>query len=224
MEVIPDMTPDEARKAVRLLRQAKGMTQYDLAEDARVNRSKLSLYERGSLDLSEAELRRVRRALRMKSDETLKPADLRGISEIQRRKLRRQHVGLTQHQLAKLTGISQTKLSDYENGKAELTPSEETLWVKATDEAAERMGSDVYFKLRLAEEHNEELYNERRALLSERRDLLSKLESSPSIGDPIVQEVIASFRREIADLERRTQQRTGTESDFGRVTTLASLR
>src|SRR5437667_2560429 len=46
------------RSEVRLLRQVKGMTQYDLAEEAKVNRSKLSLYESGTLDLTETELDR----------------------------------------------------------------------------------------------------------------------------------------------------------------------
>src|SRR6266852_3331113 len=51
------------RRTAKECREMFGATQSDIAEDARISQSKLSLYESGFVDLAEKELQRLRKAL-----------------------------------------------------------------------------------------------------------------------------------------------------------------
>jgi transcriptional regulator with XRE-family HTH domain len=192
------MTAIENGESFRRRRLSRGLSQGDAAQRAKINRSKLCLFERGSIELTEKELKRLDKAY---GDPQI--ASLRGLlgdpdkpsSEPQRRKLGRQFADVSQTQLAKMTGISQTRLSRWEIGRATLKPEEERAINKALDEAIERASkTDPYRQALMSEEIAEELYKDRQVL----KCALLRLEHSQSLDDPIVQEVIESLRRELA--------------------------
>jgi transcriptional regulator with XRE-family HTH domain len=102
---------------MRSARQALGWTQSELAKKAKVDRSKLSLYESGQVDLTAEELDRVEDAV------SHARIPRRFVQELQRR-VRRQQAGLSQQELANKAGISRPKLSRWESGQLELAPEE----------------------------------------------------------------------------------------------------
>jgi transcriptional regulator with XRE-family HTH domain len=116
----------------------------------------------------------------------------------------RKRLGLTQKNLGRLAGVSQNLISAIEDGRRSFVdPSRSRIWHALADvEIAQN-------KVKLAKEESNELREERRIALE-------KLEKSGSLGDPIVQEVIESLRREIATLEQRVE--------YSRMTSLTSLR
>jgi transcriptional regulator with XRE-family HTH domain len=188
------------------------LSQGDAAEKARINRSKLCLFERGSIDLSEKELKRLDKLygadkVPLRSLIGYGPDEPR--TESQRRKLRRQRADVSQSELAKLTGISQTRLSRWETERATLAPEEEALIEKTLDEVIERASHRDPYRVALASDEDAEyLFNQWKASRREAdrnffQTQVARLEHSSSLDDPIVQEVIASLRREIAKLEEQ---------------------
>src|SRR5579859_2388093 len=126
------------------------MTQVELARKAGVNRSKISLYEQGFVELQPKELSKIEKALTVTKDVagpfsyfTLMdfvalPEDKykKQIAEIcKERKRRRVRAGLSQHELARAMGIQQSKLSEWESGKVLLTDAELEAWAIALQKA-----------------------------------------------------------------------------------------
>jgi len=105
------------RRAIRAARQALGWTQAKLGKKASVSRPKLSLYERGQVELTPEELKRV--------EDAVQDAKIprRFAHELQR-KFRRQQAGLSQQELANAAGIDRSKLSRWESGLLELSGEE----------------------------------------------------------------------------------------------------
>jgi transcriptional regulator with XRE-family HTH domain len=203
----------EDRRAARKLRELYGLTQAEVAAKASViTQSELSLYEEGFVDLPEKKLQRLEKAL---NDLAEANQDKPGFKAMQdgtfaekyaswserrqkeaRRSLRRQ-AGLTQIRLARETGIPRKKLIYWEDGRAELSDAEFAKWQQALIHASvEKRRADPWSKLELRI----------RAMLKERRRWLPLLEKATSIDDPIIAEIIESFRREIAELEQQAKK------------------
>ena len=112
-----DETVDVTRRAIRSARQALGWTQVTLAQKAKMDQSKISLYERGQIELTPEELARVEDAV------SSAKIPRRFAHEFQR-KFRRQQAGMSQQELANKAQISRSKLSRWESGLLELTAVE----------------------------------------------------------------------------------------------------
>jgi transcriptional regulator with XRE-family HTH domain len=211
------MTTFEKGEEYRRRRLNQGLSQGDAAKKAKINRSKLCLFERGAIQLTEKELKRLENVYGDKKygrfygrlGQLLDPDKPR--SEPHRRKLRRQWADVSQTQLAKLTGISQTRISRWEAGSGSLTPQEEDLVRTTLDEAVERASINDPYRVALARDEDAEfLFNklkEAERILRFHQTQLARLEHSNSLDDPIVQEVIASLRREIVKLEEEKPAR-----------------
>jgi transcriptional regulator with XRE-family HTH domain len=105
------------RRAIRAARQSLGWTQSKLASKAKIDRSKLSLFEIGQVRLSAEERSRV--------DDALNDARVpRRFVQALQRTFRRQQAGMSQQELANRAQISRSKLSRWENGLLELTSEE----------------------------------------------------------------------------------------------------
>lgn len=63
----------EVGDRIRVLRQSRGMTQIDLAEDLGITQSNLSAIERGARGLTVHQAVKLARALRVTTDEILNP-------------------------------------------------------------------------------------------------------------------------------------------------------
>jgi len=224
-EEVPKMT--HLGESYRQKRIAHWLSQGDAAEKAKINRSKLCLFERGSIELSEKELKGLDRVYRDRKDKKVPLRALLGggaspdeaYSEPQQRKLRRQWADITQSQLAKLTGISRTRLSRWESGRDILTADEENLINKTLDGVIEELHSTKTDPWRIAlsrDQDAESLFNQLKAAYREQQRVFfetqaARLEHSSSLDDPIVCEVISSLRREIAKLqEQRAEQPQGS--------------
>src|SRR5262249_17387283 len=112
-----DLENDVTRRAIRAARQSLGWTQAKLASKAKIDRSKLSLFEIGQAHLSPEDLKRV--------EDAIEGARIprRFAHELQR-KFRRQQAGMSQRELANKTQVSQSKISRWESGVLELTAKE----------------------------------------------------------------------------------------------------
>jgi len=225
-----DYTPDEIRKGFRLARRAMGLTQGQVALRSGIADSKLSLWENGLIDLDPAELRRVEAILNKAGKKSAygKLSQLAGsesggsplfpqIDQLDSsavRKLRRQQVNLNQRELARRAKIPRNKLMQWEQGRIELSSDEIARWESALLEAARR---DPYLQLDVAREIGDDLWKSQKSLKQRVSDLeqqiqfhqtqVARLEHSNSLDDPIVQEVIASLRREIVKLEEEKPAR-----------------
>jgi transcriptional regulator with XRE-family HTH domain len=180
-----EMKIDEQRKALVLLRQSVGLTQEDLAVKSGIGRSKISLFESGVIDLSDLELARIEKILNKLASKSkglkFKLADLLGpfpipaqspladegeTEDISLRKLRRLQVGMSQHELAKKAGLSQTKISAWESGRRELSAAEQVQWERALFE------SDPHPKLEATHKFAVKLYAENENL--KKQDAISR--------------------------------------------------
>lgn len=200
--------PDEMPQQVRLARQTAGMTQSGLAKKIGISQAKLSLFELGQVALSEAELKRVWRTLEKKlqgkagllSDVSgrakLATPNQDSVDELPKRRLLRQQANLSQHEAAKKIGISQNRLSQWENGQLELSPDEQRRWRRelalADPKIAHQAGQELWkLNQKLQEENTRlraELFNaEEIAALryAQIQDLAERLErlQSPLVKD-----------------------------------------
>jgi transcriptional regulator with XRE-family HTH domain len=213
-----DYTPDEIRKGFRLARRVMGLTQSQVALRSGIADSKLSLWENGLIDLDPAELRRVEAIFNKAKSAYGKLSQLAlsesGLDSSAVRKLRRQQVNLNQRELARRAKIPRNKLMQWEQGRIELSSDEIARWESALLEAARR---DPYLQLDVAREIGDDLWKSQKSLKQRVSDLeqqiqfhqtqVARLEHSNSLDDPIVQEVIASLRREIVKLEEEKPAR-----------------
>jgi len=211
----------EDRRIVKKLREMYGARQSDVAGDAKISQSKLSLWENEFVDLADKELQRLAKVMNALSEKNYASPGKPGITAVMRgtfaeeyaswsetkrvkarRSLRRQ-AHLTVIALAEKIGIPEKKLREWENGKkrVELTDAEEKKWQQAiTAASVEKMKADPWTRTAFMADT---LLNERAELLAERKSFLSRLKSLSSIEDPVIAEIMESFRREISELEQQ---------------------
>jgi transcriptional regulator with XRE-family HTH domain len=223
---------------------AGGLSQVQLAQRAKVSDSKLSLFENGLVQLTPEESRRVKKVLNRKMLEVQKilknnphadphlgnlrqlagmeaptEAEARAYDEwyaahverpqrVQDRRFLRKHTGMSQRELARASRIPRNKIIEWEAGRVDLTAEEQSRWDEAIRTArVEKKRSDPWWKLTVAHYTIEDL-------LKERKRYLPRLENITSVDDPVIQEITASFRREIADLEAALRsQKVQTDAD-----------
>jgi transcriptional regulator with XRE-family HTH domain len=160
---------------------------------------------------------------------------------------RRKQLGLTQQRLAKKSSVDRAVIANIESGRRSLTGGVAELLWDALDRMsilrsrelltpAERASERA--KLKLSEQEYEsffqsfvedlkkrdaELEQKYQSLLAKRKGQLEALERATSLDDPIVKEVIETFRREIADLNKQLKKKEKT-GFFGGVGNLSNLR
>jgi transcriptional regulator with XRE-family HTH domain len=204
-------TADGQRHVVRRLRNGLNLTQAELAQKVQINDSKLSLFENGLIELSDDEWKRVSRFL-FSHKGPWKPGQLdmlAGTYEARQaqwqkhldsrkhtnRRFLRKQAGMSQRELALATGIPRNKIIEWEAGRLELTAKEQAKWQEVIQAAeSRRKHSDPWWKLKVAHYAIEDL-------LEDRKRWLPRLQNLTSVDDPVIAEIIASFRREISELE-----------------------
>jgi transcriptional regulator with XRE-family HTH domain len=177
------MDLNEKRNVIRIRRQAAELTQGELAKKAGINQSKLSLYENGLIDLTDAELQKVEKFLDAQPQKFSQLSDLakplslkrsafdeREMGEKYSPKLLRQRARLSQQELSRRTGIPRSRLSPWESGKGQLSESESH---KVMDVLMQIVRKDPYVELEITYEANRRLWKSRRELL-ERLQALEK--------------------------------------------------
>lgn len=134
----------EIRKAIRKARKVAGLTQVELAKQAKISSAaKFSSYEEGYGKLSEEELKRVIKAIDRAQARRIVPlASLANPTvPVVYRKLCRQRVGLSQAELALRAGVSQAWLSKFELGQITFSREDERRWWAAIEEARKALPS-----------------------------------------------------------------------------------
>lgn len=218
----------DRRRLVRTFRKQTGLTLVDLGKLAELSNPMLSQFENGKVNLSDESWKRLCDAMekflltanenykaeiakaketaaklspeaceriRQRANEILaRPSDASNDERITE-KVRgmffelRQRSGLTLAEAAQKSGIDDAKLALYENGRAELTEEEESRLRRALTEGVPRMSLSELLGAKPAE------------LIGQRKEFVARLENLHDIDDPVIAEIIASFRREIEDLE-----------------------
>jgi transcriptional regulator with XRE-family HTH domain len=183
---VNQMKPNLDVRLIRIARQMADLTQGELAKKAKINRSKISLFENGLMDLTEAELTRVNAVIEAASKRTpksgvsqlsslLNPISPTLVAEqferertlaqresVESRKSFRIRAGLSQQELSKLTGIPRSKLSPWESGKLDLTTAEfETVRQVCVDRVLRK---DPYFAAAAGRNWADELWKSNREL------------------------------------------------------------
>ena len=199
----------DKRRQIRETRQLLGLTQMEVAQKARISQHKLSLYENGLAELTPKEHARVAKILSMPQKHPRPAGNLdeqleawRDAKSVERRSVYRKQTGMSLRQFGLAAGIPRNKLGKWETGDGALTPEEYARWEKAVRDAeSERQKSDPWWQLENAQQAMSDL----KAELSSK---VSRLEAATNLDDPIVSEIIQSFRREIAQLEAQTAEPT----------------
>jgi transcriptional regulator with XRE-family HTH domain len=192
-----------------------GATQSDIAEDARISQSKLSLYESGFVDLAEKELQRLGKALNAlatDNDFGLRPSpgpaggllsEMFGFTalndgtfaekyaswskkkQIRARRSMRRQAKLTQIEVAREIGIPRKKLIYWESGRLELSEAETEKWQQVIVAAT--------VKQKQADPW---------ARLAVRIEDALRAHEGKILDHPLIVEIMESFRRENAELEQ----------------------
>lgn len=205
------------REVLLHLRQYSGLTQAEAAHKARLSDSKLSLYENGLVELTKVELNRLYRILSKDSPpinfreltsgdaakkDTIKKWEEwrtkgRARQDKESRRFARKQVGMTQNQLARETGIPANKIIQWELGRVELTSEEQDRWKQVLRNAEKKQKqADPWWKLQVAHYTIEDL-------IEEKKGVVARLENLQGINDPVIAEIIESYQREIAALEKQ---------------------
>ncbi len=204
-----------------------GATQSDIAEDARISQSKLSLYESGFVDLAEKELQRPRKALNAlatDSDFGLRPSPGKGLlsemfgftalndgtfaekyaswskkKQIKARRSMRRQAKLTQIEVARELGIPRKKLIYWESGRLELPDAEEAKWLQVIVAATvKQKQADPWARLAVRIEALEDAL---------------KAHEGKILDHPLIVEIMESFRRENAELGQSKLIASKSEAD-----------
>jgi transcriptional regulator with XRE-family HTH domain len=137
------MITSNLRGAVRTARKAAGLTQSELTKRARLSSvSRFNFFEAGYGKLTSEELDRVIKVLNRAEKKRMVPLSNLScaVPPPEARKAYRVSAGLSQQELGLRMGVPQSLISDFERGKANLTPEHARLWYgeikAATDEAA----------------------------------------------------------------------------------------
>jgi transcriptional regulator with XRE-family HTH domain len=214
------------RWAAKTMREMYGATQSDIAEDARISQSKLSLYESGFVDLTEKELQRLKKALNAlatDNDFSLEPlpgpatgllSEMPGLAlndgtfaeryaswskkkQIRARQSMRRQAQLTQIEVARELGITPKKLGHWEAGRLELSEAAIARWRQVIVAATvKQKKADPWARLEIRIEDAAHT-----ALQSHKGQVLD---------DPLIAEIIASLRREIEALEEQAEATPAT--------------
>src|SRR5262249_50157827 len=144
---LDENTIEQYLRQVRLSRQAAGLTQMDVASRMKISHTKISLFENGLATLSLDEMRRLDQIINSELDKVGRSRQERieyayesaakkdGVPE---RKRLRQRADLSQAELAKASGISQSRLSLWETGQVQLSTAEIARWRSALRTGLER--------------------------------------------------------------------------------------
>jgi transcriptional regulator with XRE-family HTH domain len=209
-----DNTTAENRQRFREARQLQGFTQMELAQEARISHSKISLFENGVVDLTPKEHARLKKVLSKRGRSTISlasPANrsaelesLREAESVAHRSVYRKQTGMSLRAFARAAKIPVNKLCKWESDKAKLSSEETARWLQTYQEGERKQQqSDPWWLLDNALRAMAELQAE-----DERK--ASGLEAVAAragiLDDPIVSEIIQSFRREIAQLETQTAE------------------
>jgi len=180
-EKLPEVSPEQMRRHVRIARQSLGWTQAELAAKTGLSQSKLSLYESGQVGMSDEDLEQVwvvlERRLGGKAGPMSALLQAPGVegeatdkSSIRRqRRARRQGANMSQHELARKIGIGRSKLSQWELGNLELTSEERQRWER------ELTISDPYFQIEVHREAGRELFAANKKLREENAALRAEI-------------------------------------------------
>jgi transcriptional regulator with XRE-family HTH domain len=201
-----NITMDNPRD-IREKRQLLGLTQMEVAQKARISQYKLSLYETGLAELTPKEHARVAKILSTPQKHPRPEANLekeleawREAKSVERRSFYRKQTGMSLREFGRTAGIPRNKLGKWEAGKPTLTAEEYARWEKTVLEGQRKQQlADPWWQLENAQQAMSDL----KAELSSK---VSRLEAATSLDDPIVSEIIQSFRREIAQLETQTTE------------------
>jgi transcriptional regulator with XRE-family HTH domain len=202
------------RRTAKKFREMFDVTQEEVAHNAGISGSKLSLYESGFVDLTDAELRRLNKvlnALAKKSDLKPMPGLISLISgrtddtfaeryaswsekkRINARRSLRRQVKLTQIEVAREIGIQRRKLINWEAGRLELSDAEFTKWQQVIVAAiVKRKKADPWARLEIR--------------IEDAVHTALQLHKGQVLDDPLIAEIIESFRREIAELKENQSQ------------------
>lgn len=213
------LTSSELRKVIVLARRTRNLTQAALAHKAGIARSTYALFEKGHIDLNASQIAAIENVIDAATPKT-KPAATRLAARVARvrgsdrksdaieqRKSRREIFGLSQFELAREAGLSQTKISAWETGRRELTPDEHAQWSAALSRAANKKWGPSIGALLLGGAEpktsvSELLLGGAAVRIKAKAEKLLA-EQNRSLDDPIVVEIIASLRRELDDLEEK---------------------
>jgi transcriptional regulator with XRE-family HTH domain len=166
-------------------------TQTDLGNATGLAQSQISLYENGELELGDALLTKIRRALERKANtrgKAGKAASIRQLTEpllgspaaaepmeeptaaeeLKMRRIRRQRAGLSRPELARRIPVKTDKLRDWERGHTRLSEEEFKRW------GFEVTRLDPYFKFEVANDYGKELLEQNRKLEEEVAELRAK--------------------------------------------------
>lgn len=212
-----DNTIEDRRNAAKF-RDELGVTQADVAHMAKVSQAKLSLWENQFVDFTPAELKRVGEVfdkLWKKHGAPGFKAMLAGTWAEQRakwnkkqitrgRKSLRKQARLSQMALAEKIGITVKRYQAFEANRIDLTDGEHAKWADTISSIlTQRLAANPWMRPAFMADN---LLKERAELLAERKGFLSRLQSLVSIDDPVIAEIMESFRREIAQLEEQVKQ------------------
>jgi transcriptional regulator with XRE-family HTH domain len=209
----PESRPENTirgRRAVKQFREMFGATQSDVAEDAGISQSKISLYESGFVDLTEKELQRLGRALdALSNDPDGKPgltalndgtfaekyASWSQKKQIKARRSMRRQAKLTQIEVARETGIPPKKLRHWETGRLELSDTDVAKWQQVIVAATvKHKKADPWARLEVRIEIALE-----DALNAHQGEILDH---------PLIAKIMESFRRETSALEEQLAAKT----------------
>jgi transcriptional regulator with XRE-family HTH domain len=210
----------ERREAVRASREANGWTQSEISARVGISQSKLSLYEKGAVELTSKELKaiesllsgKVRRKPLVKSGHAISLRELvdPAIRTKMDRKRRLWKAGISQQALAKALGTYRTKITEWVNGKITLTAEEEAKLDEILNEAnVDKKMADPYFLLESAYASGSKLWFELKQL-KEKFQILGELVESYREQVKYMKEIIGAHEEwgserdaKIAELEAR---------------------
>lgn len=206
----------EHRHTAKQLREMFDVIQEEIARKAGISGSKLSLYENGFVDLTDAELRRLEKvlnALPKKSDVKPMPSPLFLITgktddtfaeryaawsekkRIKARRSLRRQVKLTQIELAREIGIPRKKLIHWETGRLELSDAEFAKWQQVIIEHyVAQKKADPWARLEV------------------RIQSALNAHEGKILDHPLIMEIMESFRRESETLEEQLTEKTSVTS------------
>lgn len=217
-----ETTKQEERRQITEMRQLLGLTQAEVAQGMRprISHSKLSLYENGIVDLAPKEYEGLKKFL-SRPQKHPRPGFVamnagnfdeqfeawQEAKSVERRTVYRKQTGMSLREFGLVAKIPRNRLCNWEAGTAALNPEEYARWEKVVREGRSKQDlADPWSRLKSA-------YSTIQELLAERRRFLSGLEGLTRIDDPVISEIIESFRREIAELEQQSKRSVESKTE-----------
>jgi transcriptional regulator with XRE-family HTH domain len=182
----------ERRKTLRKFRERAGLTLEELAEKSGLSKSMISKFELGHRDLSPEAFARLRVAIH-------KTLDRQRAVARRTEQSKRKDAAQVEKLAGKITGLPLRSLLGGEVSKQYVDSDSYKQMCKTMEREYGTRWREVFKD-----------FVELGRTIGTLENTIAKLERSNSLNDPIVQEVIASLRREISNLE---QQRAAAPSN-----------